>query len=163
MLIAPLTIVPDMGYLTKTSAAGLIVLACTLVVIFMFGLLSYSSDDSVPLHLYPSNGLVGVSNWFGCTVFGFGVVPLTYNFQESMEEPKLLPEVTLLSLLFVAVSYIAAGVGLLLMYPSVESDILSELPGSGFVPTITRLAMIIVVMVRRQCININFRVFISPC
>jgi hypothetical protein len=162
MLIAPLSIVPDMGYLNKTSAAGLSVLASTLLVIFIFGLLNYSSETSVPLHWFPLNGLAGASHWFGCTVFGFGIVPLTYNIKESMEEPNLLPWVTLLSLLLVALSYIAVGIGLLILYPNVEDDILSELPVNGFMPTITRLAMILVVMVRKLRIKSPLQIF-SPC
>eukprot|EP00980_Cylindrotheca_fusiformis_P000381 scaffold91_cov127-Cylindrotheca_fusiformis.AAC.41 len=148
LLIARLSVVPDMGYLAKTSAAGLLILACALLVIFFFGLSSYSSDDSVPIQWYPLNGLVGASHWFGCTVFGFGIVPLTYNFQESMSEPQLLPRVTVLSLMLVATSYIAVGIGLLAMYPNVEADILSELPETGVLPATIRIAMVVVVMVR---------------
>lgn len=161
MLIAPLSIVPDMGYLNKTSAAGLSVLASTFLVIFIFGLLNYSGETSVPLPWFPSNGLEGASHWFGCTVFGFGIVPLTYNIKESMEEPNLLPWVTLLSLLLVAFSYIAIGIGLLILYPNVENDILSELPVNGFLPIITRLAMILVVMVRRLRIKSPLKLYAS--
>ena len=81
MLIAPMAVVPDMGYLNKTSAAGLSVLALALLVIVAYGFYDNDRDASSTLQWFPSNGLVGASHWFGCTVFGFGVVPLTYNFR----------------------------------------------------------------------------------
>ena len=64
-----------------------------------------------------------------------------------MNEPKKLPSAVLLSLLLVAISYIIEGIGLLMLYPDVETDILSELPQEGYLPIITRFAMVIVVMV----------------
>jgi hypothetical protein len=39
---------------------------------------------------FPHNGIQGVSVWFGCIVFGFGIVPLTFNFREAMKEPHKL-------------------------------------------------------------------------
>lgn len=66
-----------------------------------------------------------------------------------MNEPKKLPTAVLLSLLLVAISYILEGIGLLMLYPDVETDILSELPQEGYLPIITRLSMVLVVMVSK--------------
>ncbi len=155
LLIAPLSIVPDMGYLTKTSAAGLSVLGVTLSVVALYGFwypqgeLSSSSSSSVvvsSLQWYPIDGLAGVSQWFGCCVFGFGIVPLTFNFRESMAEPAKLPQATLAALLLVAMMYMVIGLGLLVLYPHIEADVLSELPREGWIPILTRWAMVVVVM-----------------
>jgi amino acid permease len=153
-LIAPLSVVPDMGYLTKTSAAGLGVLGAALFIVAAYGV--YSNDDDThetatnmaetSLQWFPRQGLSGVSHWFGCTVFGFGIVPLTLNFRESMAEPGRLPYATLFALLLVAALYIVIGIGLLALYPNIESDVLSELPREGWLPIVTRLAMVIVVV-----------------
>lgn len=150
LLIAPLSVVPDMGYLTKTSAAGLTVLAITLLVVAGYGLFHPQEHDvsstSDSIQWLPQDGLAGASQWFGCCVFGFGVVPLTFNFRESMAEPTKHSQATLAALLLVAIAYIAIALGLLVLYPNIQGDILSELPDHGLVPVVTRLAMVIVVM-----------------
>jgi amino acid permease len=89
----------------------------------------------------------GVSTWFGCIVFGFGMVPLTYNMQESMAEPQRMIGATVIGLGAVAVAYGVMGIGLLLLYPNIEGDLLQELPKTGILPTCVRLAMVVVVMV----------------
>jgi amino acid permease len=152
LLIAPLSVVPDMGYLTKTSATGLAVLGITLLVVAAYGIFHPGEDAlslmesmrSIPW--FPVDGLAGASQWFGCCVFGFGIVPLTFNFRESMAEPAKLSQATTGALLLVAFAYIAIGLGMLVLYPNIQSDILSELPEQGLVPVLTRLAMVVVVM-----------------
>jgi amino acid permease len=145
-LIAPLSVVPDMGYLTKTSAAGLSVLAFALLVITGYGLNNYSSDTAFALQWFPRHGLTGVSSWFGCTVFGFGVVPLTFNFRDSMAEPSKFNHANLSALMLVAAVYITVGISLLILYPDIESEVLSEIPQEGILPIVTRLAMVVVVI-----------------
>jgi amino acid permease len=153
-LIAPLSVVPDMGYLTKTSAAGLGVLGAALFIVAAYGVYNNHDDThettttmaETSLQWFPRQGLAGVSHWFGCTVFGFGIVPLTLNFRESMAEPARLPYATLFALLLVAALYIVIGIGLLALYPNIESDVLSQLPREGWLPVVTRLAMVVVVV-----------------
>jgi amino acid permease len=145
-LIAPLSVVPDMGYLTKTSAAGLSVLAFALLVIAGYGLDNYSSDTVFTLQWFPRNGLAGASHWFGCTVFGYGVVPLTFNFRDSMAEPSKFNNANLSALLLVSAVYIIVGLSLLILYPNIENDVLSEIPQEGILPTVTRLAMVVVII-----------------
>lgn len=139
--IGALSVVPDMGYLSKASAAGLFVLALTFVVIAFYGEATLEGYN-----MLPEDGLNGVSHWFGCTVFGFGVVPMTYNYRESMSEPTLMVQASTIALMGVAVGYIIIGSGLLVLYPNVEGDILQELPVTGMFPTIVRLSMVLVVM-----------------
>ena len=147
-LIAPLTVVKDMGFLSKTSAAGLSVLAFALLVIAGYGILgsSSSSDTASALQWFPRNGLAGVSNWFGCVVYGFGIVPLTFNFRDSMAEPSKYTPTCFYALLLVALIYIIVGISLLALYPDIDADVLSAIPQLGILPTITRLAMVVVVV-----------------
>jgi len=144
ILIGLLSVVPDMGYLARASATGLTVLAMTFCVIAWYG--GYSGIFTA-LSWWPLDGMSGVSTWFGCIVFGFGIVPLTYNMQESMAEPQRMIGASFVGLLAVAISYATMGIGLLLLYPDIQGDLLQELPKTGILPTIVRLAMVVVVMV----------------
>lgn len=146
LLIGLLSIVPDMGYLARASATGLTVLGLTFCVIAWFGNYSFSSMFTA-FSWWPLDGMSGVSTWFGCIVFGFGMVPLTYNFQESMQEPQRMIGATFYGLGVVVVSYLTAGLGLLMIYPDIQGDLLQELPKTGILPTVVRLAMVVVVMV----------------
>jgi amino acid permease len=145
ILIGLLSIVPDMGYLAKASATGLTVLALTFCVIAWYG--TYSASNTSSLSWWPNDGMSGVSTWFGVTVFGFGVVPLTYNMQESMVEPQRMFGASVIGLIAVAISYQTMGIGLLVLYPDISGDLLQELPKSGWLPAVVRLAMVVVVMV----------------
>jgi hypothetical protein len=149
ILLVPLCMVDDMSNLSKLSHLGLVILGFAIVVIAGYGISGYDyENDFNPFHVFPPNGLTGVSHWFGCVVFGFGIVPLTFNFRESMAEPEQLPMTALISMLLVAVSYIVTGIVLLFLYPHIQDDVLSEIPDGGVasVATVTRLAMIVVVM-----------------
>jgi len=146
ILIGILSVVPDMGYLAKASATGLTVLALTFIVIAWYGTFETATNTS-SLSLWPKDGMSGVSTWFGVAVFGFGVVPLTYNMQESMAEPQRMIGASVVGLAAVAVSYWIIGIALLMLYPDITGDLLQELPKTGWLPTVVRLAMVVVVMV----------------
>ena len=160
-LMVPLCLVDDLSNLSRLSRLGLVILALTMLVIAGYGIRgTYFNDNDIsdnsygnntntantnPFHLLPPNGLAGISHWFGCVVFGFGIVPLTFNFRESMACPEKLPTAALVSMLLVAAAYIVTGISLLALYPDITDDVLSEIP-SGGLATLTRLAMIVVVM-----------------
>lgn len=150
-IVGTLSLVPDVGYLSKISASGLTVLALTFVTIAGYAVVfpsEHGTHDSTyqPLQLWPENGLSGVSRWFGCVVFGFGVVPLTYNFHESMAQPQQLVKASTVALIGTACSYVMIGCGLLTLYYPVNGDILEKLPTTGIVPLVIRVAMIVVVL-----------------
>lgn len=123
-------------------------LGVTLVVVGIYGYQSLGDDEEVTGHinLLPRDGMAGISQWFGCIVFGFGIVPLTFNFRESMAEPAKLSMTITVALLFVAMTYIVIGLTLLTLYPEITSDVLSELPTEGLIPGLTRLSMVVVVL-----------------
>ena len=125
---------------------GLSVLGVTLTVVAIYGYCQEVAEPAAVINMFPSEGLAGVSQWFGCIVFGFGIVPLTFNFRESMAEPTKLSMTTMVALLLVAVTYIIIGLTLLVLYPNIKNDVLSELPMHGVIPVLTRLAMVVVVM-----------------
>ena len=150
-IIAPLCLVPDLGYLSKASALGLSVLGLAMAVITGYGISDHmrpaaTASLSPPLRWLPQDGISGVSHWFGCLVFGFGAVPLTFNFQESMAEPKMMVRANNVAMLSVSSIYVVIGVILSFLYPNIPGDVLHELPVSGVIPTITRLAFVVVVL-----------------
>jgi len=136
-----------MGHLAKASAAGLVVLAFTFLIIMIYGLQQLpilSTEEEY--NLLPLNGISGISHWFGCVAFGFGVVPLTYNYYDSMARPQEMVQATSIALFLVALGYIMIGSGLLILYPSIDTDLLEALPKSGPVPATVRLSMVVVII-----------------
>jgi amino acid permease len=165
LILVPFCIVDDMSALSKLSRLGLIVLGFTMAVVAWYGIIGHhdieSVDESIgsgesddknynentsPFNLFPLNGIEGVSKWFGCVVFSFGVVPLTFNFRESMAEPEKLPQTAMISMTIVGVCYTIIGISFLYLFPNIDDDLLAELPSTGLIATVTRIAMIIVVM-----------------
>lgn len=163
-IIGPLSAVPDIGYLSRASAIGLAVLFVSFAVIAFYGWLEYETaeeslhnnkntfsdnDDTLTTswHWLPENGLEGVSHWFGCVVFGYGIAPLTYNFRESMTEPQHMVQASTAALLIVAGSYVVLGVGLYSLFPDIDGDVLHTLPSDGWLPVVIRLSMAVVVFV----------------
>ncbi|VEU41290.1 unnamed protein product [Pseudo-nitzschia multistriata] len=166
LVLVPFCIVDDLSALSKLSRMGLIILGLTMSVVAWYGLneqkaMEYNAastfergerDTGINNHndskfnLYPLNGIEGVSKWFGCTVFSFGIVPLTFNFRESMADPEKLPQTAMISMSLVGVCYIVIGVSFLYLFPNIENDLLAEIPSTGLLATTTRIAMILVVM-----------------
>jgi amino acid permease len=141
-----LALVPDVGHLAQASAVGLLILLATFLVIAGYGVVDEDNTTPAIIPTWPAS-LTGLCQWFGVVVFGFGVVPLTYNFRSSMSRPEKMTFATSVALFSVAVAYIIMGVGLLYVYPELEGDVLHELPTTGVLPVITRLAMVWVVVV----------------
>lgn len=145
-IMGTLSLVPDMGYLSGASAIGLTVLILAFAVIAGYGLFGIDDisrkvqTDVYSLEMWPRS-LSGVSHWFGIVVFGYGVVPLTYNFRESMKEPDKMAGATAGALAGVVVLYIFMGLGIYMLFPNLTADVLHELPATGILPVLTRLAM----------------------
>lgn len=143
ILMATIALVPDIGYLSGASAIGLAVLMSALVVIAgygVFGAKPEHSGEDPSMTVWPES-LNGVSHWFGIVVFGYGVVPLTYNLQESMRHQDHFMGATVLSHVGVAVIYVVLGVGLYALFPYLTADVLHEIPDEGILPILTRLGL----------------------
>ncbi|CAB9509775.1 expressed unknown protein [Seminavis robusta] len=168
-IMGPLSVVPHTGHLAKASAMGLLVLVATFVVIAWYGFFVENDDNSQTWHVlasdspmmeninttaqdsgsfwWPRAGMGGVSQWFGICVFGFGITPLAFSFRQAMQEPQQLVPATSWAMTLVALSYILLGVGLLIPFPNIQGDVLHELPSVGWIPTLTRISMVLVVLV----------------
>lgn len=162
LIIAPLTCVEDLHFLSKTSALGIFIIFFSFAVIFAYGLIEnglggiwdVSWDDMWP------NSLTGAANWFGVTVFGFGAVPITFNLMESMQDPKGMPRATEIALWIVGSTYAVIGNGIGILFkpsvPEFKSDVLQELPDSSWIPTMIRVAMSLV-------LTITAPILLVPC
>jgi amino acid permease len=151
-IMGTVSLVPDMGYLSGASAIGLTVLLSAFTVIAGYGLFGRADSGEwdgmsgkgqtyfTSLEVWPRS-LSGVSHWFGIVVFGYGVVPLTYNFRESMKEPDKIVGATVGALAGVVVLYSFMGLGIYVLFPNLTADVLHELPATGVLPVLTRLAM----------------------
>jgi len=165
LILVPFCIVEDLSALSKLSRLGLIVLGFTMAVVAWYGVIKHHSfesseetigaaesktekyiENTIAFNLFPLNGIEGVSKWFGCIVFSFGIVPLTFNFRESMAEPEKLPQTAMISMTLVGLCYVIIGISFLYLFPDIENDLLAEIPSTGFLATGTRLAMIVVVL-----------------
>jgi hypothetical protein len=165
----------------KLSILGLFVLIITFSIIAIYGIITNSSlkssslsntmisevvpysfsngttiDDKIlydthqSLNLIPSN-ITSQCHWFGISVFGYGVVPITYSFYESMNgklittrgstadtvsKDKALTNkrniqfimAAQIAFSIVAVLYSIIGIGLYTLFPSIHGDILQVLP-----------------------------------
>jgi len=152
VLMVGLSLVPDVGYLHASSAAGLTVLLAAFAVIAVYGVLkrgdgnnvdhpeNEDNSDSQQLDWWPPSA-AGLSHLFGIAVFGYGVVPMTYNYHESMKRPERLMGATWIALVATAGLYALIGVGLYVLFPGLTADVLHEIPATGIVPLITRLAL----------------------
>jgi hypothetical protein len=147
-IMAVISLVPHVGHLSWVSASGLLILLGTFAVIAGYGINDYngphqdtmlSALQAIPL--LPAS-LTGVSHLFGIAVFSFGVAPLTYTFQSSMQHPQKIISTTCIALSLTSICYIILGVGMLLCYPNLTGDLLHELPAKGLLPILTRLAMV---------------------
>jgi len=183
-----ISLVPNIGYLSKFSLVGLFVLFTTILVIAAYGCIglrregeeggvgetitvdgvtistaensaitkaglrndsaawTYDEEDAVIIIPPWPESLDGVCSWFGIVVFGYGVVPLTYNYRESMTQPTAMVGATTVALGAVSCLYVATGIGLLLLFPDLTGDVLHELPRSGVLPVFTRLSMVWVIL-----------------
>ncbi len=143
-----LSLVHDMGDLSRASALGLIVLASSCLLVALVGiqqiLRQLQPTSLSPLHWWPVSRQ-GWSHWFGIVVIGYGVVPLTYNLRDSMTEPHRMVEATSRALSVVFAFYVFLGLGLYSLFPNVQGELLQEM-GNGLIPILTRLAMAGVVL-----------------
>lgn len=146
VILTLLSLVPHVGALKHASALGLIVLLLTFGVIFSYGLLSSTkTTEASSLNWFPLS-VDGLGQWFGVVVFGFGIVPMTYNYRTSMQRPTDIVPVTRHAMFWTASVYLFTGWGLYALFPALQGDVLSELPQHGVLPIATRLAMVGVVL-----------------
>lgn len=158
IFIIPLSCLPNVGFLSKYSALGLLAILLSFLIIYSYGIQQNGWDgiSTITIYdLYPQS-IHECSAWFGIIVFSFGIVPVTYNLQESMKKPAQMKHATTIALIMVFILYIVIGSGVFIIYaPSLTSndikhhfngDVLQHLP-AGIIPTCIRLAMTGVIIV----------------
>ena len=154
MSIIPISCVPDISFLSKFSALGIGTIILTFSVIFAYGLFGEhqqqtSISPNIINSLWPQDAAIGVANWFGVAAFSFGVVPITYNIQESMAEPSLMIQATRMGLGIVILLYLVISNGVAALFSTsnepFQGDVLRYLPNT-WVAASVRLAMAFVVL-----------------
>eukprot|EP00978_Attheya_sp_CCMP212_P043020 scaffold273332_cov51-Attheya_sp.AAC.2 len=152
LLIGPLSCVPNMQFLSKFSAMGIMAIFITFIVVAGYGIANNGMEGVILVtwDTFWPESIGAVSNWFGVVAFGFGVAPVAYTVQESMVEPRNMTKATKLGLFVVFITYVLIGDLISILFlPSVqriEDDILTILPDSSIV-IIARLLMTFVVIV----------------
>lgn len=100
--------------------------------------------------LWPQ-GATGLANWFGVAAFSYGVVPIAYNIQESMEEPELMVQATRIGLNIVMITYLVISNGVSALFSNItgeqgfQDDVLRYLPDT-WISALIRLIMACVVL-----------------
>jgi len=166
VLIAPLSCVPDVGFLSKYSAMGLLTILASFLTIFAYGILQnglFQGLFNITWYdLWPQS-ISECSHWFGIVVFSYGLVPVIYNIQESMTQPSRINTATEIALWLVFVVYVIISDGVAIIYspsssieydPSTlirrhyfDGDVIQHLPVKGLLPEFIRLAMTGVIIV----------------
>jgi len=145
ILICGISMVPHLGWLSPVSAVGLVVLVGVLLTVLAYGEPHWTQVEPWPASWH------GLAQTFGVVVFGFGVVPLTFFFKDSMQHPTQITKVTATALGGTCFVYALAGTVLYAYFPQVSGDILTEIPllvdsVVQPVPLLLRLAMVLVVV-----------------
>jgi hypothetical protein len=157
--IIPLSCVPDISFLSKFSALGIGAIFFTFLVIFAYGVFSEGEEprphNAVTTGFFCNSlwpqGATGLANWFGVAAFSYGVVPIAYNIQESMEEPELMVQATRIGLNIVMITYLVISNGVSALFSNItgengfQDDVLRYLPDT-WISALIRLTMACVVL-----------------
>jgi amino acid permease len=130
----------DIDSLSKASGFGIGMVAFVFLVI-IFGYGDFQNVSEWPTTEF---SVTNFAQWYGTIVFGFGLVPLTYNFRASMMEPSDMIVASSMGLCGTCLMYIVMSIGVVLVFPatSLQGDVLQLLPNDSFLPTLVRLAMV---------------------
>lgn len=142
IIIGYLTSAGDqMDSLSKVSAFGIG------LIMMVFGILIFGYGDFDGRAEWPTltTSATDLAQWYGTAVFGFGLVPLTYNFRASMEQKSDMMMASAIGLSGTSLLYIILSVGVVSVFPTslLQGDVLQLLPNDdSFLPTLVRLAMV---------------------
>jgi len=143
IVIGWLTSGDDMESLSKISALGIG------LILFVFGIVifGYGDVDNISGE-WPTTSnqttLQSFAQWYGTIVFGFGLVPLTYNFRASMKDKSNMMIASSCGLAGTSAMYIVLSGAVVLVFPAgrLQGDVLQLLPSESWLPTLVRLAMV---------------------
>lgn len=123
-------------------------------------------SDTLQLNLWPES-LSAASSWFGVVVFGYGIVPVIFNINDSMANPTQIKSATKIGLSIAYVGYLMASNGIRVLFSrthSFDGDVLQALPPDSPISLAVRLMMSIVVAVTAPFIVVPVsNPFTFPC
>ena len=151
MLVLPLCLSGSFRSLSSLSLLGLLCLCLGSLAILYFGFCSYGSavysDPFSQLSAWPANASA-LASFVGIAAFCFGLPPLAFPLQESMQDKSQFNLAVAAALLFVWTVYVVIGdLGALLYVHSaqgVAENVLSDLPMSSPLALAVRLCMAMV-------------------
>lgn len=145
-VIMPFACISEYQSVAKFSAFGLFLIIGVFVVVVNYGIHTnglHGFNQITTDNLWPKS-LSSFSNWFGAVVFSYGIVPFTFNLQESMADPAQMPRATKMACTAVFIIYFIIGdIVAIIFLPSNHNfggDVLSVLPNT-WISTFIRLAM----------------------
>eukprot|EP00814_Leptocylindrus_danicus_P001144 CAMPEP_0116017000 /NCGR_PEP_ID=MMETSP0321-20121206/7799_1 /TAXON_ID=163516 /ORGANISM="Leptocylindrus danicus var. danicus, Strain B650" /LENGTH=523 /DNA_ID=CAMNT_0003487133 /DNA_START=36 /DNA_END=1607 /DNA_ORIENTATION=+ len=156
-IIASLSCLPNVGFLSKFSAFGLTAIFITFAEITAYGVHEYGTNgfqsigDEVSMGSLIPSSYSAIASWFGVAAFSFGLTPVVFNIQESMAEPSRMMEATTSGLSIASFVYILVGTGIAILYspgfPVFEGDALEHLPTDQIQATVVRISMAFMIIV----------------
>ncbi|RYG66094.1 hypothetical protein EON64_10545, partial [archaeon] len=155
LLVLPLCLSGSLGGLSALSLLGLVCLCLGCLAILYFGLCSYGSavyaDPFSQLSAVPSSS-TDLASFVGIATFCFGLAPLAFPLQESMQDKSQFDLAVAAALLFVWTVYVLIGdLGALFYVHSergVQENVLSDLPLASPLALGVRLCMAMVCRMR---------------
>jgi amino acid permease len=115
-------------------------------------------SDTKHLNFWPES-LSAASSWFGVVVFGYGVVPFIFTFQDSMANPQFIGLSTKIGLAIAYVGYLFASNFVRILFSrthTFDGDVLQALPDSP-ISFAVRLLMTFVVCTTAPFIAVPVR------
>ena len=157
-IISSLSCFPDVGFLSRFSVFGLLAILLTFIIITIFGVEEYGlSGFTTPtlsdwLHnLIPEDPIPDTTMLFGIVLYSYGLTPIVFNIQESMNEPSRMLEATKKGLGLASFVYAVVGIFVGVLFSlgdaSLKGDVLQYLPTDKAYASVIRVAMTVMVLV----------------
>lgn len=158
LVVLPLSCTKSLSFLSYTSLFGVIALLLSFATIIALGInntppaataaaaAAAAATGELPTKWARafSTDAQGLSRFFGITCFSFGIPPLLFPIQGSMDRPEFLGSAVRLALVSVSAAYILIAEATVMLYDfAIPPNILSVLPDSDLA-TFVRLLMVMV-------------------
>jgi amino acid permease len=149
LIVFPLSCQQNLGFLAKTSFAGLSCLLVSIGVLIGYGLSTFQPElqNISELSLWPET-LTSFSTFSGVAIFCFGLCTFTFPIEESMQDRKEFPKAVIWSTIIITIFYSLIGDLLAFIYAQdevgINQNILHHLPIHSTPAILVRLALAIV-------------------
>lgn len=149
LIVYPLSCQKNIGFLAKTSLAGLTCLLVSIGVLIGYGVTEFQPEmhNVDELSLWPET-FTSFSTFSGVAIFCYGLCTFTFPIEESMRDRKEFPKAVIWSTILITIFYSLIGDTLAALYAKDESginqNILHHLPIHSTPAILVRLAFAIV-------------------